>query len=76
MHSLCCVAYHVLCIFYLAAHENNFHCIAKVIDRIAVALCTNNGDNIEQRLREFLVVSFTYLCAIEVVLPARSEIRY
>ena len=41
----------------LSAHENNFHCLAKAIDRISVALCSNNGDNIEVRLREFLVVS-------------------
>lgn len=41
----------------LLAHENNFHCLAKAIDRISVALCSNNGDSIEVRLREFLVVS-------------------
>ena len=31
--------------------------IDNAIDRISVALCSNNGDNMEVRLREFLVVS-------------------
>ena len=44
-------------LFSFSAHENNFHCLAKAIDRISVALCSNNGDNMEVRLREFLVVS-------------------
>ena len=48
----------------ILAHENNFHCLAKAIDRIAVALCSNNGDNIEQRLREFLVVSCTCIYVV------------
>ena len=46
-----------LVLFSFSAHENNFHCLAKAIDRISVALCSNNGDNMEVRLRELLVVS-------------------
>ena len=46
-----------LVLFSFSAHENNFHCLAKAIDCISVALCSNNGDNMEVRLREFLVVS-------------------
>ena len=45
-----------LFVFFLA-HENNAHCMAAAINRVAGALCANNGDNVEDRLREFLAVS-------------------
>ena len=31
--------------------------MAAAINRLAGALCFNNGDNVEERLREFLAVS-------------------
>ena len=31
--------------------------MAAAINRVAGALCANNGDNVEDRLREFLAVS-------------------
>lgn len=64
----------------LEAHENNFHCLAKAIDRIAVALCSNNGDNIEQRLREFLVIASSSLLKLglesEKEMPRNRESVY
>lgn len=41
----------------LSAHENNAHCMSASISRVAGALCFNNGDSAEERLREFLAVS-------------------
>lgn len=64
----------------LEAHENNFHCLAKAIDRIAVALCSNNGDSIEQRLREFLVIASSSLLKLglesEKDMPRNRESVY
>ncbi|XP_028399660.1 nck-associated protein 1 homolog [Dendronephthya gigantea] len=64
----------------LEAHENNFHCLAKAIDRISVALCSNNGDNIEVRLREFLVIASSSLLKLglesEKDMPKNRESVY
>jgi len=44
-------------LFISIATENNAHCIGTAINHLTGALCFNNGDNPEDRLREFLAVS-------------------
>lgn len=50
----------------LEAHENNAHCMAASINRLAGALCFNNGDNAEERLREFLAIASSSLLKLGI----------
>lgn len=50
----------------LEAHENNAHCMAASISRLAGALCFNNGDNAEERLREFLAIASSSLLKLGI----------
>lgn len=50
----------------LEGHENNAHCMAAAISRIAGALCFNNGDNAEERLREFLAIASSSLLKLGI----------
>lgn len=50
----------------LEAHENNAHCMAVAINRVAGALCVNNGDSVEERLREFLAVASSSLLKLGI----------
>lgn len=50
----------------LEAHENNAHCMAAAINRITGALCFNNGDSAEERLREFLAIASSSLLKLGI----------
>lgn len=43
------------CLF--AGHNNNIHCLATAITQVAAAMFTVQNKNIEQHLKEFLLVS-------------------
>lgn len=43
----------------LAGHNNNIHCLATAINQVAAAMFTVQSKNIEQHLKEFLLVSDT-----------------
>ncbi|KAJ7380999.1 Nck-associated protein 1 [Desmophyllum pertusum] len=57
----------------LEGHENNAHCMAASINRLAGALCANNGDNVEDRLREFLAVASSSL--LKLGIEAEKDIK-
>lgn len=40
-------------------HNNNIHCLARAINQLAAAMFTIQNKNIEQQLKEFLLVSDT-----------------
>lgn len=50
----------------LEAHENNAHCMSASISRVAGALCFNNGDSAEERLREFLAIASSSLLKLGI----------
>lgn len=50
----------------LEAHENNAHCMSACISRVAGALCFNNGDSAEERLREFLAIASSSLLKLGI----------
>lgn len=43
--------------FIFSGHNNNIHCLAKAINHLAAAMFTVQNKNIEQHLKEFLLVS-------------------
>ncbi|XP_031558221.1 nck-associated protein 1 homolog isoform X1 [Actinia tenebrosa] len=45
----------------LEATENNAHCIGTALNYLTGALCHNNGDNPEDKLREFLAIASSSL---------------
>lgn len=54
-------------VFISTGHNNNIHCLATAINQLAVAMFTVQKKNIEQQLKEFLLVSgkpfvFLYKC--------------
>lgn len=44
-------------IFIFSGHNNNIHCLASAINQLAAAMFTVQNKNIEQHLKEFLLVS-------------------
>lgn len=57
MLSLCASV--VFCVFFFifSGHNNNIHCLATAINQLAAAMFTVQNKNIEQHLKEFLLVS-------------------
>lgn len=45
--------------FVFSGHNNNIHCLATAINQVAAAMFTVQNKNIEQHLKEFLLVSGT-----------------
>lgn len=43
-----------------SGHNNNIHCLARGINQLAAAMFTVQNKNIEQQLKEFLLVSHTH----------------
>lgn len=46
-------------IYISLGHNNNIHCLARAINQLAAAMFTIQNKNIEQQLKEFLLVSDT-----------------
>lgn len=59
----------------LEAHENNAHCMAVAINRLAGALCFNNGDSVEERMREFLAVASSSLLKLGIEMEKDVKTR-
>lgn len=53
--------YLILCFFIFSGHNNNIHCLATAINQMAAAMFTVQSRNIEQHLKEFLLVSANML---------------
>ncbi|EDO45022.1 predicted protein [Nematostella vectensis] len=57
----------------LEAHDNNAHCISSSVNSITGALCSNNGDNPEDRLREFLAITSSSL--LKLGMEAEKDLK-
>lgn len=51
------ILYIFQCFTFFSGHNNNIHCLATAINRLAAAMFTVQNKNIEQHLKEFLLVS-------------------
>lgn len=47
----------IIKIIIFLVYENNVYCMVVVINCVVGVLCVNNGDSVEERFWEFLVVS-------------------
>lgn len=45
------------CVFMFPGHNNNIHCLATAINHLSAAMFTFLNKNIEQHMKEFLLVS-------------------
>lgn len=51
--------FYFCCVVISSGHNNNIHCLATAINQLAAAMFTVQNKNIEQHLKEFLLVSGT-----------------
>lgn len=58
-HAVLFFLFFLYCAVISSGHNNNIHCLATAINQLAAAMFTVQNKNIEQHLKEFLLVSGT-----------------